>query len=479
MFAPRGWLKRRVYKKIYQTLSSSAFFDRVWYQANNMGFHEKFTDPVWHYINTGWQRGLNPSDNFDTDFYLSQNNDVSSARVNPLFHFVEYGLAERRAPLPTGNLALFSQLPSIEPLRIFLEKAPRKRITIIVDDNTPAHPIFGDTVLLQNAQEIARSFDAKLRVVNGRAREVSLVPSGNAAEMLRINKHRNYGDIPYQSGELWISTSWSTTLSLENHTGSISLMYLVLGDEISLSKPGFERVMARQILERHESTLFALTAEIRDHLETSYELQIPVSRVVKTFESAKNPVEKNLRSSKVQPAALSGKRTVSVLATPGSPHTLLPLCIQFLERALAQGVLSEAEWHINFFGSPGPEISLLNSIKVDSIPILSEEHYWSLITDSDILIALDEGGLTSPVLLDALSQKTIAVSNLGKPKKTTGGEALIRAGSNKIDDLVTALERAVNFAQNDSGLQRNTLDWTKTGVKLSVLKEIKKVARSE
>lgn len=51
-----------------------------------------------HFMDTGWKHGLSPSPKFDTKFYLNTYADVSSAVMNPLFHYISHGITERRAP---------------------------------------------------------------------------------------------------------------------------------------------------------------------------------------------------------------------------------------------------------------------------------------------------------------------------------------------------------------------------------------------
>lgn len=60
--------------------------------------------PKWlaalHYRYLGWRRGLNPCPRFDTQWYLSQYQDVSEAGLNPLLHFLRYGAFEGRQTAP-------------------------------------------------------------------------------------------------------------------------------------------------------------------------------------------------------------------------------------------------------------------------------------------------------------------------------------------------------------------------------------------
>jgi len=49
-----------------------------------------------HYLQYGWKEGRDPSAGFSTDGYLTANPDVKASGLNPLTHFLNYGLAEGR-----------------------------------------------------------------------------------------------------------------------------------------------------------------------------------------------------------------------------------------------------------------------------------------------------------------------------------------------------------------------------------------------
>ena len=50
-----------------------------------------------HYEAVGWKEGRDPSAGFDTLGYLAANPDVAAAGINPLDHFLQFGIYEGRA----------------------------------------------------------------------------------------------------------------------------------------------------------------------------------------------------------------------------------------------------------------------------------------------------------------------------------------------------------------------------------------------
>lgn len=72
----------------------ASFFDVEFYLEQIKGEAPK--DPLTHYLEIGWKKGLDPSPDFSTDFYLSKYADIRENEINPFEHFVLYGRSENR-----------------------------------------------------------------------------------------------------------------------------------------------------------------------------------------------------------------------------------------------------------------------------------------------------------------------------------------------------------------------------------------------
>lgn len=66
------------------------------------------TEAATHYLKEGWQMGLNPSPSFLTDYYLSRNQDVRNAGMNPLLHYINWGQYEGRSPNPSDRNRIYT-----------------------------------------------------------------------------------------------------------------------------------------------------------------------------------------------------------------------------------------------------------------------------------------------------------------------------------------------------------------------------------
>ncbi|MDR2338384.1 MAG: glycosyltransferase family 92 protein [Deltaproteobacteria bacterium] len=89
-----------------KTIAESKYFDAGWYQKTYLSQplifgrrkinREIFMSPAEHYYKIGWELGYNPSRIFSTSLYLNRYLDVKNAKLNPLWHYEQWGKSEGR-----------------------------------------------------------------------------------------------------------------------------------------------------------------------------------------------------------------------------------------------------------------------------------------------------------------------------------------------------------------------------------------------
>lgn len=81
-------------------IERSGLFSKPFYLERYFGgiAPEDF-DPVRHYLREGWNTGMNPSADFNANYYLETHPDVLEAGINPLVHYLLYGYREKRAAI--------------------------------------------------------------------------------------------------------------------------------------------------------------------------------------------------------------------------------------------------------------------------------------------------------------------------------------------------------------------------------------------
>ena len=77
----------------YLLILKSGLFDRYYYLFQYPDVRQADIDPLLHFIKFGWKERRNPSEKFNTSFYLEQYEDVNE---NPLIHYIRIGKKENR-----------------------------------------------------------------------------------------------------------------------------------------------------------------------------------------------------------------------------------------------------------------------------------------------------------------------------------------------------------------------------------------------
>lgn len=80
----------------YELIKNSGLFNVTWYLKMYPEVIKSGIDPIFHYLIYGVDKRYNPNPNFDTVYYLEKNSDVKNAKLNPLIHYVKYGINEHR-----------------------------------------------------------------------------------------------------------------------------------------------------------------------------------------------------------------------------------------------------------------------------------------------------------------------------------------------------------------------------------------------
>ncbi len=92
---------QRLSKVDMQVVHDSGLFDEEFYIEELKGRSDSVRAskaPLKHYLRVGAFEGLDPSPQFDSDWYLATNSDVKAVGLNPLVHYIKHGRYEGRMP---------------------------------------------------------------------------------------------------------------------------------------------------------------------------------------------------------------------------------------------------------------------------------------------------------------------------------------------------------------------------------------------
>ena len=103
---PKKLLDSSERKRQVELIASSDYFDVNYYVQNYLDSEEAVNNTlgkkaaIHHFLTVGAAAGYNPSDKFDTAWYLDRYKDVSRRSVNPLVHYLLFGEQEGRHTKP-------------------------------------------------------------------------------------------------------------------------------------------------------------------------------------------------------------------------------------------------------------------------------------------------------------------------------------------------------------------------------------------
>ena len=79
----------------YNLIKKSDLFDKEYYLSNNEDVKKAKVDPIKHYLKFGWKEGRNPSEKFNGNEYLNKRSDVKVVGICPLVHYLKFGKDEK------------------------------------------------------------------------------------------------------------------------------------------------------------------------------------------------------------------------------------------------------------------------------------------------------------------------------------------------------------------------------------------------
>ncbi len=128
-------------------------FDPAFYLSSYPDVARGGMDPLAHFLRWGVSEGRWPNPLFDTRYYLAANPDVAARGENPLFHFIRQGAAEGRNPNPLFDTAFYLQrnpdvaAAGVNPLAHYLSSGAR--------EGRKPNPLFDSAYYLERNPDVA------------------------------------------------------------------------------------------------------------------------------------------------------------------------------------------------------------------------------------------------------------------------------------------------------------------------------------
>jgi len=338
-------------------IRASGLFDTEWYRGQSRAAALS-PSPLIHYLLVGWKRGLNPSNRFDTRFYIDRYRDVKQSEANPLMHYVLHGREEGRLTTQTGAIVRTSLHPEFHPLPIFgVPGIAGSRLTLVIDDNTPRLIGLGYRAMLGLACHFASQYSLSLRVLirsNSIPSETisrqlnDVAPSPRPELTIARRSAGPCDDVDTIDDELWWASSASSLASIRPFVPSRQAKWLISADEGSRSMPGEYRLRFDAALRESDVHSIVLGEQLHAQLSPvgAYEVITSLPRLM------------NL------PASASSTRGLCVIVEKDSVESLVARSVELVEYALTHRMWPGSGEPIAFVGLDSEPVTLSGSIEV-------------------------------------------------------------------------------------------------------------------
>lgn len=369
---------------LLSAIQSSGLFDASWYRRQSRAAALS-PSPLIHYLLFGWKHGLNPSNRFDTRFYIERYRDVKQSDANPLMHYVLHGREEGRLTTQTGAIVRTSLHPEFHPLPIFgVPGTPGSRLTLMLDDNTPRLIGIGYRAVLGMASHLAHHHSLSLRVLI-RSNTISsgdvsaqlndVLPSARPELTITRRSPGPCDDVDTIDDELWWTTSASALASIQPFVPPTHATWVVTADEGNRSASGEYRLQVAAAL--HDSTVQTIV------LGEKLKAQLSPAGPLKVI-TALPPVSE-------LPAAQSSSRGITVIVERENGESLVARSIELIEYGLTHGVIVPTEQTISFLGLDTDPVTLSGSVEVTQFSNADPESWENTLSSASHVVVLGAG----------------------------------------------------------------------------------------
>ena len=357
-----------------------------------------------------------------------------------------------------------------QALRVFtVPSSNQPRVNLITDSINSGSLLGGVSTSIVLASLLATRLKCPLRIVTRTEKAVKRnyaqvlaatgAPAPDAVEFAYIDFEHPHAELPVHDGDLFISTSWWTTLSIKRSIGAKRIIYLLQEDERGFYALGDQHLRCQELLQDADLTFVVNTELLFDYLVGDGLSNLEVHGMWFEPSWPKGLFYKDA----FEPKA---KRDFFFYARPNNSRNLYERGIEVIDAAIRKGILDPLAWNFHFAGKDLKPIRI-HGQQVSRLQDLSLAEYAAAVRQMDLGLCLMYTPHPSYPPIDLAASGAISVTNTFGPKKS-----LDRYSANVIccepdmDSLLKGLakgaelsldlkRRAANYESN-----RMSRDWT-------------------
>jgi O-antigen biosynthesis protein len=342
-----------------------------------------------------------------------------------------------------------------------LPNSNQKSVLIITDSIGPSSLFGGVGTAIILGVIAANSLSASLKIIT-RTEPSNPADLENFLNLLSLKLNQevtfifapsanNRIEIGYAESDLFITTSWWTTLATMKSVPLKQMLYLLQEDERMFYAYGDDRLKCDSVLKNPNLRLLVNTKLLFDHFVADG--TIKPSRRATWFEPS---FPASVYWPDVSRKAETNKRRLFFYARPLNPRNLYEFGIGLINKAIDTGVISIDEWDIYLVGKNIPAKALGNRCTPVVCEGLDWENYAALIRTMDLALCLMYTPHPSYPPLDLAASGSVVVTNTfgNKISLTNYSENIITAELS-YTVLLQALEEGIALSKDSLLHQEN------------------------
>ncbi|MFW5488403.1 MAG: hypothetical protein ACNI3A_08330 [Desulfovibrio sp.] len=340
------------------------------------------------------------------------------------------------------------------------------RVTMVTDSVSPGSLFGGVGTAIILSALLAEKRSARLRIITrqGPAHPVGVSQVLKAYKLELRNEPQftyapDFGSSPVdrQEGELFVTTSWWTTVSTLAGVPAQDILYLLQEDERMFYPEGDERQLCRALLERDDIDVVVNTKLLYDHL---VETGLPHLREKGMW------FEPSFPSSLFfpRPTESETKRNLVFYARPNNLRNMFYMGAGVLDEAVRRGILDLDKWEIILLGRDIPNMRI-GGVEPQQYTNLPWQEYAKLAGQMDAGLCLMATPHPSYPPLDLAASGAVVLTNrYGKKQDLSAYSPNIICADLDTESLLQGLDKVLKLAENTpvreanyrkNGLQNN------------------------
>lgn len=404
-------------------IKNSGFFDIEFYVKNNLDVAETKIDPIFHYLNYGWKEGRDPSPHFSTSGYLVMNEDVKLAGLNPLLHYITNGKAEGRVffhmpeTAKIGNVPaiLAERFPTLSPISCYqIPNRDKMRVNIVTDSINGGSLFGGVITALIFAFHLANRHNADIRIIT-RSEEAEKFRVNEVLENIGISFNGQIEflyahfaskvEIDVCDNDQFVTTSWWTTYCTLKSVSVDKVIYILQEDERMFYPYGDDHLLAHEMMSHPQLRYVINTKLLFDHLVDSGLSNLKQNGIYfePAFDKNNYYFEKHDTTQKLK---------LFFYARPNNLRNIFYRGISILDEAVNLQLIDTNEWEIYLVGKDLPDnLIFTNGYKPKTISNMNYKEYGDFIRSVDLGFSLMYTPHPSYPPLDLAACGAVVVTN--------------------------------------------------------------------